>query len=567
MASDLPRSGLDNQDEILGRAEGRKPAPAQQKTRKKISKKTEVEQEQRRLEGWAMLDAVRHLLPETRTASCYRLPVSPTITGLEGVEVRHVTREDGTTRARYGNLAVCGSVWACPICAERIARERAAEVDRVLKAHRAGGGRLMFVTLTHRHHRDHKLEHQLSRQADALKALQEGRAYKALCRENGVLGMIRGLEMTWSNDNGWHVHIHFLVLLAGNEGQAKRHAAVLQEMDRERAARLAASGKAPRQKAERQPVDVPRVTKLVKFGRDLISQWQGAAKRAGLVAVRDAQQAVIASDDDTSLVELARYLTKNEWDKQKREYVGTGEDNVQEFGTAADHRAAVLQVEQAGQARSTTSSAAHEITMSQSKKSSTTPMGMLRTYTLDRIPKADTPERRAQDRRAKRMGALFAEYVRCTKGRAALVWGQGLRRMYEVEEISDQQAAEREEPTQVDRSLMLLDDAAWDVVLAAPRGTRGKLLEVARGGHAAPVWGLIADLAARQGRPEQAATIRQRATQPPRGTDTTPDTRTLKDRLNDYHARQKARKAEREAEHAALVKGFEELQDRLSVSM
>ena len=497
---------LDNRNEILGRSKTEKSAPSAGKTPKKTTPKnakSEREQAERRLEQWAMLDAARALVGDHRTAQCYRVPLPASVTGLErgAVDVRHITREDGTTRARFANLAVCGSVWACPICAERIARQRAADVDSVLQQHRAQGGRLMFVTLTHQHDRDGKLSEQLRRQGDALKTMQEGRSYKTLMHENGVLGMVRGLEMTHSNANGWHVHLHLLVLLAGTEQQARRHADVLAEMDAEQAARIQAQGKTPRQKNARQPVKIPRVTRLPRFGADLIREWQQAAKRAGLYAHRDGQRAVIASDDDASLSELARYLTKCEWDEEKREYVGTGEDNPEPFGGHAGHTAAREMVEAAGGQRDRASSAGREIAMLQSKKTSMTPMGLLRAYTVERVPHADTPERRAADRRARRAGALFAEYVRETKGRAALVWGQGLKRMYPVQEVSDEQAAQQDDqPAAVDVSLCVLHPNDWHAVLSAPRGTRGRLLEIARGGDPAAVLGFVQALRDKQGK-------------------------------------------------------------------
>lgn len=490
-------------------AKSEKSAPGRQKTPKKTTQK-EAERQRERLESWLMLDAARQLLRGNdekaahRTATCHRLivPTPSAARGdgpkVRGVDVHHTTREDGTTRARYGNLMTCGSVWACPICSARIAAKRAAETEHALKAHRAEGGRLMFVTLTHQHSRDGKLPDQLKKQGEALLMMQRDWKYRQLCDAAGVLGMIRGLEMTHSDANGWHVHLHFLVFLAGNEQQAKRHAQVMQDIDAERRAAIEKQGKTPRQKHERQPVEVPKVTKLPRFGADLITCWQQSAKKAGLYAHRDAQSAVIASDDDATLETLARYLTKCELkadEHGKTAWVSTGEDNIEEFGGRAAHRDAVRMVEQAGQQASTISSAALEITMSHTKKGSRTPMGMLREYALGRIPQADTPERRAQDRHARRMGALFVEYVNATKGKNALSWGQGLKRMYLIEEVDDQDAANTEdENTALDVVLLTLTPDDWQRVLHGPRGTRGKLLEVAREGNAAQVVEFVATL-------------------------------------------------------------------------
>jgi len=472
-------------------------APTQQETAKKPpsrNAKKEAERMAERLERWQMLDAVRRLLgADHRTSACHRLmiptPAAERQSGemFRGVDIHHTTREDGTTRARYGNLITCGSVWACPICSERVAAQRASDMESALQRHRAAGGRLMFLTLTHHHERGTKLSDQLKQQSEALKLMQRDWTYRELCRKNGVLGMVRGLEMTHSDRNGWHAHVHFLVFIAGTEEQAEQHAEILRGIDAQCAERIRAQGKTPRVKHDRQAVEIPKATRLPKAGRDLIVCWQKAAKKAGLYTVRDAQKAIIASDDDRSLEELARYLTKCEMKRGedgKPRWVSTGEDNVEAFGGSAAHRDAVKMVENAGQAATSTSSAALEITMSQTKRGSRTPMGMLREYALERIEGADTPERKRQDRHARRMGALFTEYAFATRGKNALVWGAGLKLLFAVDEVDDQDAANVEDDnTAVDRLLLTLTPDDWSHILRAPRGTRGELLEIARGGN------------------------------------------------------------------------------------
>jgi len=481
--------------------ESEKPAPTQQKTTIQTpsqSAKKEAERMEERLERWQMLDAARRLLgSEHRTSACHRLmiptPLAERPRGemFRGVDVHHTTRADGTTRARYGNLITCGSVWACPICSERVAAQRATDMESALQQHRAAGGRLMFLTLTHHHDRKTELTDQLKMQGEALRLMQRDWTYRELCRTHGVLGMVRGLEMTHSDRNGWHAHCHFLVFIAGTEEQAEQHAAILRGIDAECAERVKRKGQTPRVKHNRTAVEIPKARRLPKMGRDLITCWQHAAGRAGLYTVRDAQKAIIASDDDRSLEELARYLTKCEMRRDadgKRRWVSTGENNVEAFGGEDAHRDAVQMVESAGQAATSTSNAALEITMSQTKKTSRTPMGMLREYALKRIEGADTPEREKQDRHACWMGKLFHEYAFATRGKKALVWGAGLKLLFAVDEVDDQDAANVDDDnTTVDRLLLTLTPDDWSHILRAPRGTRGELLEVARGGEAEQV--------------------------------------------------------------------------------
>jgi hypothetical protein len=56
------------------------------------------------------------------------------------------------TRAGLDNLQSCGSVWACPVCAAQIQRERAEELRRVLAFAQDNGYVIAMVTLTLQHY-------------------------------------------------------------------------------------------------------------------------------------------------------------------------------------------------------------------------------------------------------------------------------------------------------------------------------------------------------------------------------------------------------------------------------
>ena len=44
-------------------------------------------------------------------------------------------------RAGFGGLVTCGSVWACPVCAAKVATKRAEDLAAVLDAVHAWAGR------------------------------------------------------------------------------------------------------------------------------------------------------------------------------------------------------------------------------------------------------------------------------------------------------------------------------------------------------------------------------------------------------------------------------------------
>lgn len=117
--------------------------------------------------------------------------------------------------AHFGNLATCGSVWSCPVCASRVSERRRLEIVKASDAHKAEGGSLLMVTLTFRHTRFDDLRELLLRQRKALAWMRGHWDYKSMCETFGLSGRIRALEVTHSDKNGWHPHVHELVFVDG----------------------------------------------------------------------------------------------------------------------------------------------------------------------------------------------------------------------------------------------------------------------------------------------------------------------------------------------------------------
>jgi hypothetical protein len=104
----------------------------------------------------------------------------------------------------------CGLTWLCPVCASKIAARRAEEVEQALTAHLAGGGGAEFLTLTLPHTAGDRLAHTRQLAADGWKKVQQGRGWKALKTNAGIVGTVRALEVT-QGANGWHPHLHVLL--------------------------------------------------------------------------------------------------------------------------------------------------------------------------------------------------------------------------------------------------------------------------------------------------------------------------------------------------------------------
>lgn len=111
----------------------------------------------------------------------------------------------------YKNLATCGSVWACPVCTAKVQeRRRANEIAPAMEKHYENGGQVIMVTLTAPHYIKQKLSDLRKMQAKALTHLRSAGSYRDFLKEHGYLGLIRSLEVTASQRNGWHLHTHEL---------------------------------------------------------------------------------------------------------------------------------------------------------------------------------------------------------------------------------------------------------------------------------------------------------------------------------------------------------------------
>lgn len=119
------------------------------------------------------------------------------------------------SRAHFKGLMLCGSVWTCPACAAKISEHRKAEVLAAAETVRAQGGAVMMLTLTFAHTRNDDVAKLVKCLREALGKLRDHRAYKGLLRYVGFRGLIRALEVTHSDANGWHPHIHELWFLKG----------------------------------------------------------------------------------------------------------------------------------------------------------------------------------------------------------------------------------------------------------------------------------------------------------------------------------------------------------------
>lgn len=151
--------------------------------------------------------AAREILPNERVAQCLRV----TIPTKARVDILHSPKKQ---RANYGNLWTCARLWQCPVCAARISEHRRETISGQLAMLPY---QPIMITYTIRHTRKQSLPELLGLITAAKKKFRQGKAWQKIERDYGFMGAIRSLEDTHGR-NGWHVHMHELVLLRADLG-------------------------------------------------------------------------------------------------------------------------------------------------------------------------------------------------------------------------------------------------------------------------------------------------------------------------------------------------------------
>jgi hypothetical protein len=147
-------------------------------------------------------NAAAKLMPDERVASCLKRPVP----GAMMIEVAHSASRK---KAHFRNLQICGSVWMCPVCASAISETRRQELSLAIAK---TDYQPMLLTFTMAHHKGDKLADLVDGLIKAFHSFKSGQYWQKKRDEFGWIGSVRGLETT-HGDNGWHPHLHDLVLL------------------------------------------------------------------------------------------------------------------------------------------------------------------------------------------------------------------------------------------------------------------------------------------------------------------------------------------------------------------
>jgi hypothetical protein len=328
-----------------------------------INAKSHANRMDTRVARFSLQSVARSILPESRTAKCLRIRAFNS-----DVQVwKHY--EHGT--AAYAGLQTCGSVWACAVCAAKVAERRRVELQAAMATHKARAGAVTLLTLTTPHQKTDKLSELLENQSKALKRFWSDRSVIAVFKEMGTIGHVRALEVTHGrkspSNNGWHPHYHCLMFCGSG-------------------------------------VDLSRFDgpQMKDWQVRLYLRWAACCLKSGLGEPSYAHG--LKLDD----------------------------------GTKAGNYAAKWGLED-------------EMTKGHTKKAlhGETPFDFLRAYLAD-----------GSDRQA---AALFKEFAQTFKGKRQLSWSRGLKAMFAIEEITDEELATKVEESAVLFATLTMDQ--WRDVL------------------------------------------------------------------------------------------------------
>ena len=157
----------------------------------------------RRLLRYKLQDQAGKILPGERVAKCLkrRIPVKSRV---------EVWRSEKFNKAHYKNLQICGSVWMCPVCAAKVTERRRVELEKVIQESKY---KKVMVTFTLQHKSWESLARLYAGLTRSFRDLKSGKGWKLFEEKYGVVASIRGSEVTWGEDSGWHPHFHVVFFL------------------------------------------------------------------------------------------------------------------------------------------------------------------------------------------------------------------------------------------------------------------------------------------------------------------------------------------------------------------
>jgi len=154
-----------------------------------------------RVRRWQLKALAGELLPGERVSWCCKR-----LKEKEGT-VSLVYSEE-YKRAHLKGVIACGSIWTCPVCAQKISARRREELTGGLAGKGFAG---ILITFTLQHNKGSDLATLVNDLVGAVTFTWKGKAWQQLKAGLQIVGSVSGLETTYGDDNGHHPHKHVLL--------------------------------------------------------------------------------------------------------------------------------------------------------------------------------------------------------------------------------------------------------------------------------------------------------------------------------------------------------------------
>ena len=138
---------------------------------------------------------------KTRTCHSFKHYMADTIS------VNVTTPNSKVNRASLSGVNTCGCVWACPVCARRVAMQRGLEIGYTIDEMQKMGYVPLMITLTARHTLADRLYGFKEKFKLAWRKFSQGN-WKHLKKKLQIKHSIKAVEVTRTYENGWHYHSH-----------------------------------------------------------------------------------------------------------------------------------------------------------------------------------------------------------------------------------------------------------------------------------------------------------------------------------------------------------------------
>jgi len=166
-----------------------------------LSKKAEAKLIENRRLRWSRLAEARKLCEGQRVATCNWANVSFVV---------EVWKSRSGKPSYFRGVATCGSVWMCPVCADKITAKRQAELKQGVEKAKIMGMTVYMLTFTVGHKRKDSAENVLRLMLEAVSKLKGRKFWTRVRARLGIVGSVTNLESTFSPENGTHAHKHIL---------------------------------------------------------------------------------------------------------------------------------------------------------------------------------------------------------------------------------------------------------------------------------------------------------------------------------------------------------------------